>query len=81
MNKSAALERLCAKLGIMHSRVIAFGDAPNDLPLLEWAGYGVAVANADPSLLDLADEVAPSNDEGGVAVVVERLLREGRFGM
>jgi HAD superfamily hydrolase (TIGR01484 family) len=80
VDKSAALERLCAKLNIKPSQVIAFGDAPNDLPLLNWAGYGVAVANADERLLDLADEVTLSNDQDGVALVAERLVSEGRFG-
>ncbi|WP_293912892.1 HAD family hydrolase [Deinococcus sp.] len=80
VDKGAALERLCLRLGVTQGQVIAFGDAPNDLPLLAWAGYGVAVANADQALLELADEVAPSNDADGVAVVVERLLDVGRFG-
>jgi hydroxymethylpyrimidine pyrophosphatase-like HAD family hydrolase len=58
--------------------VIAFGDMPNDLQLLGWAGHGVAVANAHPTLLEAADEVTASNDDDGVAIVIERVLAEGR---
>jgi len=54
--------------------VIAFGDMPNDLPMLAWAGYAVAVANAHPDVIATADEVTASNDEAGVARVLERLF-------
>ena len=50
---------------------MAFGDAPNDAPMLEWAGRGVAVANAHTSLLKLANEVTGSNLEDGVAAWLE----------
>lgn len=74
VTKARALERLCARLGVAAAEVVAFGDMPNDLPLLAWAGRGVAVANAHPAVLAAADEIALSNDEDGVAVVLERLL-------
>ncbi len=80
VDKSAALARLCAALGIAPNEVIAFGDAPNDLPLLAWAGRGVAVANADPAVAALADEITLSNDEDGVAAVLERLLAADEIG-
>jgi hydroxymethylpyrimidine pyrophosphatase-like HAD family hydrolase len=54
--------------------VIAFGDMPNDLPMLRWAGHGVAVANAHADVLNAADEVTASNDEAGVARVLERIF-------
>ena len=54
--------------------MIAFGDMPNDLPMLEWAGTSYAVANAHPTVLTAADHVTASNDDDGVAVVVEQLL-------
>ena len=54
--------------------MLAFGDMPNDLPLLGWAGWGVAMANAHPEVLRAADEVTLSNAEDGVAQVLERLL-------
>jgi hypothetical protein len=77
VHKAATLERLAAERGIGPAEVIAFGDMPNDLQLLGWAGHGVAVANAHPTLLAAADEVTASNDEDGVALVIERVLAEG----
>jgi len=74
IHKAWALEKLCARLGIRAEEVIAFGDMPNDLPMLAWAGHGVAVANAHPDVLEQADEITLSNLEDGVAVVLERLL-------
>jgi hydroxymethylpyrimidine pyrophosphatase-like HAD family hydrolase len=47
---------------------------PNDIPMLAWAGRGVAVANAHPDVIGIADDVCPSNEEDGPAQVVERLL-------
>jgi hydroxymethylpyrimidine pyrophosphatase-like HAD family hydrolase len=57
--------------------VVAFGDMPNDLPMLRFAGRGVAVANAHPEVLAEADEVAPGNDDDGVACIIERMLEGG----
>ena len=74
VSKAAALAELCAELGIEPAAVIAFGDYPNDLPMLEWAGHAVAVANAHPDVLAVADEVTASNEEDGVALVLERLI-------
>jgi len=73
VNKAAALAELCEELGIEASEVVAFGDHLNDLPMLTWAGRGVAVANAHPEVIELADEVTARNDEDGVALVLERL--------
>jgi hydroxymethylpyrimidine pyrophosphatase-like HAD family hydrolase len=74
VSKATALARLCAQRGIDRGDVIAFGDMPNDLPMLTWAGHGVAVANAHPDVRAAADEVTASNDESGVARVLERLF-------
>ena len=74
IHKAAGLARLCAALGIAAADVLAFGDMPNDIPMLAWAGHGVAVANADPDLLELADEVTAANMNDGVAMVVERVV-------
>jgi hypothetical protein len=73
VTKAFALEQLCAGHGIAAGEVIAFGDMPNDVPLLSWAGRSVAVANAHPDVVAVADEVTASNDEDGVALVLERL--------
>lgn len=74
VTKASALAAHCAELGIAPEEVIAFGDAPNDLELLAFAGRAVAVANAHPDVLAAADEVTASNDDDGVALVVERDL-------
>jgi Cof subfamily protein (haloacid dehalogenase superfamily) len=74
VHKASALETLCARLGIRSEEVIAFGDMPNDLPMLAWAGHGVAVANAHPDVLQQAGEITLSNMEDGVAAVLERLI-------
>ena len=68
------MARLCDKLDIAASQVIAFGDNNNDLPMLEWAGRSYAMANATPDARAVADEVTSSNVEFGVAVVLEALL-------
>ncbi|HEY5429965.1 MAG TPA: HAD family hydrolase [Solirubrobacteraceae bacterium] len=74
VNKASALADLCAARGIDPAAVIAFGDMPNDLPMLRWAGHGVAVSNAHPHVLAAADEITTGNDDAGVARVLERLL-------
>ena len=74
VTKAAAVEVLAERLEIARDEVIAFGDNLNDIPLLVWAGRGVAVANAKPDVLTAADEVTRSNDEDGVAVVLESLV-------
>ncbi|MFC4336569.1 HAD-IIB family hydrolase [Salininema proteolyticum] len=74
VEKAGALEEWCASLGVRAGDVVAFGDAPNDVPMLKWAGRSFAVANAHPEALAAAEERTSSNDEDGVAEVVEALL-------
>ena len=74
VTKQAGLDVAAAELGFSPERAVGFGDGENDLELLAWAGYGVAMANAHPRLLAAADLVCPSVDEDGVAQVVEALL-------
>ena len=74
VSKASALAAYCAERSIDQRRVLSFGDMPNDLPMLQWAGHSVAMANAHPSVLAAAHEVTLSNEEDGVAAVVERLL-------
>jgi Cof subfamily protein (haloacid dehalogenase superfamily) len=74
VSKASALKLLCDERGVPAADVIAFGDMPNDLPMLAWAGRAVAVANAHPTVLDAVREVTASNDEDGVAEVLEGLL-------
>ena len=74
VSKASGLARLCQRLEIERQDVIAFGDMPNDLPMLTWAGRAVAVANAHPHVIAAADEITAANDESGVAIVLERLF-------
>jgi Cof subfamily protein (haloacid dehalogenase superfamily) len=74
VTKAAGLAWLCERHGVPAGDVVAFGDMPNDLPLLAWAGHAVAVANAHPAVLAAADAVTAANDEDGVAAYLERLL-------
>ncbi|MDR0570166.1 MAG: Cof-type HAD-IIB family hydrolase [Clostridiales Family XIII bacterium] len=74
MNKGAALGILCGLMGVDRSEVIAFGDNDNDVTMIEFAGLGVAMGNATERAKAVADRVAPSNDEDGVAQVLEAEL-------
>jgi hypothetical protein len=74
VSKGAGLAALCADLGVAREDVVAVGDHRNDVEMLRWAGRGVAVANAVPELLAVADAVVPANADDGVAVLVGELL-------
>ncbi len=72
VNKGAAVERLATSWGIGASEVIAFGDMPNDLEMLAWAGHGVAMGNGHVEVHAVANEVTGWHHEDGVAAVLER---------
>ncbi|MFZ4154243.1 HAD family hydrolase [Streptomyces pseudogriseolus] len=74
VTKATGLALAAEHLGLRPEDTIAFGDMPNDVPMLRWAGHGVAMANAHPELKAVADEVTSSNEDDGVAVVLERLF-------
>jgi Cof subfamily protein (haloacid dehalogenase superfamily) len=74
VTKASTLALLCDELGVSPREVLAFGDMPNDLAMLEWAGTSYAMANGHPSVLELAGRTAPSNQEDGVAAVLEELF-------
>ena len=74
VNKRAALERVAADMGLGAEDVAAFGDQHNDREMLAWAGFGVAMGNADRSVQALADWVTSDADDDGVAEVVEGWL-------
>ena len=74
VGKDAALAQLARDRGITAGEVVAFGDHLTDVGMLAWAGLGVAVANAHAATLAAADEITASNDDDGVALVLERLL-------
>lgn len=72
ITKATGLAEVAERLGVPAERVIAFGDMPNDVEMLGWAGHGVAMANGHQYVLDVADEVTAPNSEDGVAQVLER---------
>jgi Cof subfamily protein (haloacid dehalogenase superfamily) len=74
VNKAAALAELCEELGVPATDVVAFGDHLNDMPMLSWSGRAIAVANAHAEVIAIAGEVTRTNDEDGVAVVLEQLV-------
>ena len=77
VTKATTLALLCAERRIAPEEVLAIGDMPNDIALLEWAGTSYAMGNAHPTVQAVADHVAPSNDDDGVARVIEDLLAHG----
>lgn len=77
VTKASGLAFLGEHLGFGPETTVAFGDGENDKELLDWAGFGVAVANAHPSVLETADWVCPSAEEEGVAQVIEAALGGG----
>jgi hypothetical protein len=76
VTKAATLARIAGRHQISSDDVVAFGDMPNDLPMFAWAGRGYAMANAHADVLAATEHKAPSNDEDGVAQVVEKLLAD-----
>lgn len=74
VSKAATLAELAARRGVCAADVVAFGDMPNDLAMLQWAGTGYAMADGHPDVLAAADAVAPPCEEDGVAQVLEHLL-------
>jgi hydroxymethylpyrimidine pyrophosphatase-like HAD family hydrolase len=78
VSKATALEFLCREVGISRHEVLAIGDNVNDVEMLQFAGLGVAVANASDEAKQAAQLVAPSNDEEGVALVLEEYVLNGR---
>lgn len=74
ISKATGVEEVAKPLGIGAEQIVTFGDMPNDVPMLRWAGHGVAMGNAHPEAVEAADEVTARNSEDGLAQVVERLF-------
>jgi Cof subfamily protein (haloacid dehalogenase superfamily) len=74
VTKAAGLDFLAKHLGFTRERTVAFGDGENDIELVDWAAYGVAVENADDRVKEIADFICPSVEEEGVAQVLEAYL-------
>ncbi|MFD9206863.1 HAD family hydrolase [Streptomyces sioyaensis] len=73
LTKATGLSLAARRLGVTAKDTLAFGDMPNDIPMFAWAAHGVAMANAHDELKAVAHELTASNEEDGVAVVLERL--------
>ncbi|SQG63496.1 HAD-family hydrolase [Corynebacterium renale] len=71
VNKALGVRALCELHDVPRERTVAFGDMANDIEMLEWVNFGVAMGNANPEVKAVADYVGPSNDENGVAEVLE----------
>ncbi|TCJ22002.1 HAD family hydrolase [Nocardioides jejuensis] len=74
VTKASTLQRLATELGVEATDVVAFGDMPNDIDMLLWAGTSYAMENAHPSVRRVATHVAPPNDVDGVAVTLAGLF-------
>lgn len=75
IDKAHSLSILLDKLNIKREEMIACGDGYNDIPMIEFAGIGVAMSNAQIDVLRMADYITASNDEDGVAKVIEKFIR------
>ncbi|MEU1591912.1 Cof-type HAD-IIB family hydrolase [Streptomyces sp. NPDC005708] len=76
VSKASTLALCCAERGISHEEVIAFGDMPNDVEMLTWAGQSYAMGNAHPDVTAAASGRTVANNEDGVAVIIERILAD-----
>ncbi|MEU6373872.1 Cof-type HAD-IIB family hydrolase [Streptomyces sp. NPDC046909] len=74
VSKASTLALCCAERGISHEEVVAFGDMPNDVEMLTWAGQSYAMGNAHPDVIAAASGRTVANNEDGVAVVIEQML-------
>ncbi|MFE7977677.1 HAD family hydrolase [Streptomyces shenzhenensis] len=74
LSKATGLSLAARRLGLKAADTIAFGDMPNDIPMFGWAAHGVAMANAHEELKAVANEMTASNEDDGIARVLERLL-------
>ncbi|MGV9424071.1 HAD family hydrolase [Streptomyces sp. NPDC003656] len=76
LSKATGLSLAARRLGMKAADTIAFGDMPNDIPMFAWSAHGVAMDNAHADLKAVSDEVTASNEDDGIAIVLERLLSE-----
>ncbi|MBZ6171359.1 HAD family hydrolase [Streptomyces olivaceus] len=76
VSKASTLALCCAERGISHDEVVAFGDMPNDVEMLTWAGRSYAMGNAHPDVVAAASGQTVANNDDGVAVVIEQMLAQ-----
>ncbi|MFD4371439.1 Cof-type HAD-IIB family hydrolase [Streptomyces sp. NPDC058486] len=76
VSKASTLALCCAERGITADEVVAFGDMPNDIEMLSWAGRSYAMGNAHPEVIAAASGRTVGNNDDGVAVIIEQLVAE-----
>ncbi|MFJ5530398.1 HAD hydrolase family protein [Streptomyces sp. NPDC093261] len=76
VSKASTLALCCAERGISHEEVVAFGDMPNDVEMLTWAGRSYAMGNAHPDVVAAASGRTVANNDDGVAVIIEQILAD-----
>jgi len=77
-NKGSALELVAERLGVAREETLAFGDGENDIPMIRWAGLGVAMGDAASVVQSAADAIAPPHDEDGLGRLIEALIADRR---
>ena len=76
--KAQALEKLCEVLGFCRENVLAMGDGDNDMPMIQFAGIGVAMANGEEHIKQAADIIADDCNDFGAAKILEQIIEEQR---
>ena len=76
--KAQALEKLCEVLGFSRENVLAMGDGDNDMPMIQFAGIGVAMANGEEHIKQAADIIADDCNDFGAAKILEQIIEEQR---
>jgi hypothetical protein len=74
ISKGTTLAKVAGRLGIEAADCVSFGDNPNDFPMLQWCGRSYAMADGHPDGIKFAKDQAPSHDDDGVAIIIEKLL-------
>ncbi|MGL4282527.1 MAG: HAD-IIB family hydrolase [Eubacterium aggregans] len=73
-NKGDGLKHLCGRLNISGDEVMAIGDSNNDIEMLKYAGLAVAMGNGGELVKQVSDYVTTTNDDGGVALALDRFI-------
>lgn len=76
-SKGNALKKICDYYGIDRNEIISIGDNENDISMIEFAGLGVAMGNAEQIVKNIADYITTTNEEDGVAKVIEKYIISG----
>ena len=74
IDKASSIDRMLSSVGLTRENTICCGDGYNDLTMIEYAGVGVAMANAQPKVKEKADYITASNDEDGIVQVIDEFI-------